>query len=137
MGGLTTRPLSLQAAAREIALTADQLAATRALSDAYAQQVAAIMSERQQQLTSLQAPLAMTGRPGPELSSPHQAASIKTSMARLANGCALQQEAYLNLTRTFVLKILTPFQAGMLCSASYPYLMEFPAVMSHILSQSP
>lgn len=98
--------------------------------------MAAIMSQHQQQLTGLQPPAGTTGTPGPELSSPHQAASIKTTLARLANGCALQQEAYLHLTRTFVLKILTPYQAGMLCSASYPYLMEFPAVMSHVLSQS-
>lgn len=120
-----------------MALTADQMAAIRMLCDGYSQQTAAIKSERQQQLMGLQAPAVRTATPGPELSSPHQAASMKTTMARLANGCALQQEAYLHLTRTFVLKILTPFQAGMLCSASYPYLMEFPAVMSHLLAQSP
>lgn len=127
----------LQTAASKMALTADQLTATKVLYDGYAQQVAAIKSERQQQLAGLQTPAAMTGMPGPELYSPHQAASIKTMMARLANGCALQQEAYLHLTRSFVLKILTPFQAGMLCSASYPYLMEFPTVITHVLSLSP
>ena len=90
----------------------------------------------QQQVTALHSPSAAPGPSIPELSSPHQAALIKTTMARLANGCALQQEAYLHLTRTFALQILTPFQAGMLCSASFPYLVEFSAVLSHVLSQA-
>ena len=126
----------LQTAARGLSLTADQLAAASALSNGYHERVAAIKSARQQQVTALHSPSAAPGPPIPELSSPHQAALIKTTMARLANGCALQQQAYLHLTRTFALQILTPFQAGMLCSAFYPYLVEFPAVLSHVLSQA-
>ena len=54
-------------------------------------------------------------------------------MARCSTSFALQQEAYLHLIRTFVLEILTPWQAGSLCAAAYPYFMEFPAVLAHIL----
>ena len=55
-------------------------------------------------------------------------------MSRVSIGFGLQQEAYLDLVRRFVLHILTPFQAGLLCAAAHPYLIEFPSVLWHILA---
>ena len=122
----------LQAAAIAIALEATQLAAARALYDSYAQQAAHFSLERQQLLTSMQA--ADASPAPPELSTPLEAAAKSEQMARVSRSYAMQQEAYLHLTRTFVLHVLTPIQAGLLCAASYPYLVEFPSVMAHILN---
>ena len=122
---------TLQATAERMALDSEQVAALRVLSRTYHQRVTAIKAERVQHLMAMQ-----TGRASllsPELAIPNQAASSAAAMGRLRAGTSLQQETYLHLIRSFVLGILTPYQAGLLCAASYPYLVEFPAVIGHLI----
>ncbi len=123
---------ALQAAADVTALSIEQLEAVRKLHADYAQQVTSAHAEQHRLLAMMQqAP--GTSPVLPELSAPHEAADSICSMGHLCNSFALQREAYLNLTRSFVLHILTPLQAGLLCAASYPYLINFPAIISHLL----
>ena len=121
-------------AASTISLDATQLLAAHALYDSYAQQAARSVSEREELLHSMQAPAASTDPPVPELSAPLQVASISEQMGRVSRAHALHLEAYLHLIRGFVLHVLTPFQAGLLCAASHPYLIEFPAMMWQMLN---
>ena len=123
--------LCLQAAAKTILLDPEQHSALRALHKTYTRQVAEAHAECQDHLRSLQASQASLV---PELSQPHLAAALLACMSCISSTFALQQEAYLNLIRSFVLHILTPFQAGLLCAAAYPYLIEFPSVLWHMLS---
>lgn len=124
----------LQAASRGIVLSEEQLAAGLAIQTSYLHQIAACQAERQEILAGLQAAPCMPDASPPELSTPNWAASFSTDMGHLSNGHALQQEAYLHLIRSFVLHVLTPFDAGLLIAASYPYLVEFGAIIQHILS---
>ena len=126
--------LLLQKAAIAIRLDAAQLAAARALYDSYVQQAAQARYKRQQLLSSMQTAAVAPAPFAPELSAPLHAAAISEQTRCVSNSHALQQEAYLHLTRSFVLHVLTPFQAGLLCAASYPYLIEFPCIMWQILN---
>ncbi len=117
-------------------LDPDQLAAAQTLQQEYAQQVASADAESQAYLRSLQASAAAPASSALELRQPHQAASEIARMGRISNAHAMQQEGYLNLIRGFVLNILTPFQAGLLCAAAYPYLIEFPSVISHMVAEA-
>ena len=114
-----------------MAMDPAQLAAMQALHDGYVQHDSAIKARRQQQLAEMQA--AQLSLCSPELVLPNQAASSAAAMGRMSSTLALQQEAYVHLIRAFVLHILTPFQAGLLCAASYPFLIEFPAIIEHLL----
>ncbi|KAK9859389.1 hypothetical protein WJX84_012025 [Apatococcus fuscideae] len=69
----------------------------------------------------------------PELRGPHHAAYISADVERLSGSYILQMQAYMDLSWALVLSVLTPFQAGMLSAASYPYMVEFPAIMWHML----
>ncbi len=121
----------MQDAALSLALSDEQIDLIRKLDDEYLQKITGLSINRETSLTSL---LEVTPEKilGP-LRSPHRAAAVAAEMARCSTSFALQQEVYMHLIRTFVLEILTPWQAGKLCAAAYPYLMEFPAVISHIL----
>lgn len=124
-----------QAVARTIVLDPEQLAAGRALVEEYSSQAT---KARAEQLAAMQpGPSAAAERAAallPELSTPHQAAVISSSMDRLTHSLALQEEAYLHLVRSLVLCILTPHQTGLLCAAAFPYLCEFPCVLLDMLS---
>ena len=109
----------------------DQLEKIQALDEAYLQHVTQLCIDREASLTALQAATPNTVLA--PLSSPLRAGEITNHMARCAVSFDLQQEAYLNLVRTFVLAILTPYQAGLLCAAAYPFFMEFPAIIAHVL----
>ena len=124
----------LQVAARAIVLSEEQLAAGHAIQSSYVQQLAACQAERKELLKALQTAAAPPGAGIPELSAPNQAVAISSDMRRLSISSALQQEAYLHLTRSFVLHVLTPFDAGLLMAASHPYLVEFGAIMQHLLT---
>ena len=112
-------------------LSDHQLDQIRELDDTYLQKVTGLCLNREDSLAALQmtTPEAILA----PLSRPHSASDVAADMAQCAASFALQQEAYLHLIRTFVLHILTPYQAGMLCAAAYPFFMEFPAVIAHIL----
>ena len=128
--------LHLQAASRSILLDSEQLAAAQAIQDCYLRQIGAIYADRANQMQVLQASAAGSIALVPELSEPHQAARMLTSTGQISDGFALQRETYMQLIRSFVLCVLTPFQAGLLCAASYPYLIEFPSVLGHVLAHA-
>ena len=112
-------------------LSNHQLDLIQQLDDKYLQKVTGLCINREASLAALQ----MT-TPADillPLSSPHRASSVAADMTRCAASFALQQEAYLHLIRTFVLTILTPRQCSLLCAAAWPFLMEFPAIIGHIL----
>lgn len=109
----------------------DQLEQIQAIDEAYLRQITRLCNDREASLIALQAATPDTVLA--PLSSTLMASETSVHMARCAASFELQQEAYLNLVRKFVLAILTPYQAGVLCAAAYPYLMEFPAIISHIL----
>ncbi len=109
----------------------DQLERIQALDEAYLQEVTRLCVDREASLSALQA--ASPNTVLAPLSSPLRAAEVTGHMAQCAASFELQQEAYLNLIRTLVLTILTPYQAGLLCAAAYPFLMEFPAIIGHVL----
>ena len=123
----------LQIAASEIALSREQLVAARALYNSYSNSTSQDQLQRQRLLAVTQAAPA-TLLPTPlELKAPHHAACLSADLACLSSSLALQTQCYLNLYWTFVLCILTPLQAGMLSAASYPYLIEFPTILCHVL----
>lgn len=111
-------------------LSEEQLAAGLALQRSYVQQVAACQAERQGISAGMQTADASLS----ELSNTNKAISI--NRRHFEDSLALQQEAYLQLIRSFVLHILTPFNAGLLVAASHPFLVEFGAVIQHILSDA-
>ena len=117
-------------------LSEEQLATGLAIQSSYVQQLAACQAERKELLNALQPAAAPPGAGISELSAPSHAAAISSDMRRLSISNALQQEAYLHLTRSFVLHVLTPFDAGLLVAASHPYLVEFGAIMQHILTDA-
>lgn len=96
--------------------------------------MAAAQAQSVEFMTNLQAAAANPAAAVPELSRPNEAASIRANMARISDLSGIQQEAYLHLVRSFVLYILTPFQAGLLCAAAHPYLIEFPSVLRHVVA---
>ena len=112
-------------------MTDEQINQIRKLDDEYLQRITGLCINRELSLTRL---LEVTPERilGP-LRSPHRVAAAAADMARCSASFALQQEVYIHLIRTFVLEVLTPWQAGKLCAAAYPFLMEFPAILSHIL----
>ena len=128
--------LTLQAVARTIALSSDQLAALHVLHDEYARHIAALSIERQPQLMASQSAASSAAGQAPELSMPLQAAAISSQMASLTHSFDLQQEAYLHLVRSLVLHILTPYQTALLCAAAFPFLIEFPCIMQEMLSNA-
>ena len=118
----------MQAAAQRMAMSNAQIIAVRALRDSYIQEISAIKNRQQQAMAEMQAT-----QQSSVLLLPNHAGSNFASLGRLSSSLALQQETSLHVIRRFLFHILTPFQAGLLCAASYPFLIEFPAVIEHLL----
>ena len=125
--------MPLQIATSAITFDREQLVAAHALYDSYCNSIIQDQPQRQRSLAVLQAAPATLHPHVLELRAPHYAAHVTADMACLSSSMALQVQAYLNLYWTFVMCILTPHQAGMLSAASYPYLVEFPTILWHIL----
>lgn len=113
----------------------EQLVAAHALYDSFSNSNGQEQHQRQRLVTVLQAAPATLHPSVLELKAPHHAAHITADMAGLSSSLALQVQAYLNLYWAFLLCILTPFQAGLLSAASYPYLVEFPTILWHVLHE--
>lgn len=125
--------MPLQVAARAITFDREQLIAAHALYDGYSNSIIQHQPQRHRLQSVLQAAPATLHPHVLELKTPHYAAHITADMACLSSSMALRVQAYLSLYWTFLLRILTPHQAGMLSAASYPYMVEFPTILWHIL----